>query len=71
MKRCSKCKEFKDEDKFGKDSGRKDGLNYVCKPCRISTGKEYRINNTMKHVFQWNQKQFLHLHWKGGGTKGV
>ena len=33
MKRCSKCKKWKDKSKFGKDSKNKDGLRYWCKDC--------------------------------------
>ncbi len=33
QKRCSKCKKWKDESKFGKDRYGKDGLGYDCKDC--------------------------------------
>lgn len=33
MKRCGKCKEYKDESEFRKDRGKKDGLQFYCKPC--------------------------------------
>ncbi len=33
QKRCSKCKKWKDESKFGKDRYHKDGLGYDCKDC--------------------------------------
>ncbi len=33
QKRCTKCKKWKDESKFGKDSNNKDGLRYWCKDC--------------------------------------
>ncbi len=33
QKRCTKCKKWKDETKFGKDRSRKDGLDYDCKDC--------------------------------------
>jgi len=33
QKRCTKCKKWKDEIQFGKDSKNKDGLWYDCKDC--------------------------------------
>ena len=33
MKKCSKCKEEKPLEEFGKDKQRKDGKSYYCKPC--------------------------------------
>jgi len=33
QKRCTKCKRWKGESKFGKDRYRKDGLSYLCKDC--------------------------------------
>jgi len=33
QKRCNKCKKWKNESKFGKDSRNKDGLRYWCKDC--------------------------------------
>ncbi len=33
QKRCTKCKKWKDESKFGKDRYRKDGLGDDCKDC--------------------------------------
>ena len=33
QKRCTKCKKWKDESKFGKDRYGKDGLGYDCKDC--------------------------------------
>ncbi len=33
QKRCTKCKKWKDEIQFSKDSNKKDGLGYDCKDC--------------------------------------
>ncbi len=33
MKRCSRCKKWKDESKFGKNRSRKNGLSLRCKDC--------------------------------------
>ncbi len=33
QKRCTKCKKWKDDSKFGKDRYHKDGLGYDCKDC--------------------------------------
>jgi hypothetical protein len=38
MKTCSKCKETKALNEFGKHSGNKDGLQYYCKACRVPIG---------------------------------
>jgi len=43
QKRCTKCKKWKDESKFGKDRYYKDGLKYNCKDCeRAYTRKCYK-----------------------------
>jgi hypothetical protein len=33
MKRCSRCRKFKELTEFGKNRGLKDGLNCYCKQC--------------------------------------
>ncbi len=42
MKRCSKCTEFRDLSKFGKDKTRKDGLQVWCKSCQRAYRKANR-----------------------------
>ncbi len=45
MKRCSKCKKWKDEIQFGKDSKSKDGLRDWCRQCECEySRKRYRKN---------------------------
>jgi hypothetical protein len=40
QKRCTKCKKWKDESKFGKERERKDGLGYDCKDCVRADNRE-------------------------------
>lgn len=50
MKKCSKCKEFKEETSFFKDKSKKDGLSNRCKECDAVIAKEYRERNKDKIV---------------------
>jgi len=45
MKTCKQCKETKTLDKFGKDSGNKDGLLSKCKSCYKDYHKKIYIKN--------------------------
>ena len=45
MKRCGKCKEFKDESEFIKNKKKKNGLSPYCKECKRIIDKEYYANN--------------------------
>jgi len=40
QKRCTKCKKWKDESKFGKDRYGKDGLEHECKDCVRADNRE-------------------------------
>ncbi len=40
QKRCTKCKKWKDESKFGNDRYGKDGLRYCCKDCVRADNRE-------------------------------
>ena len=42
---CSRCKEEKNLDQFGKDRYSKDGHRYHCKECHNSKQREYARNN--------------------------
>ena len=46
MKLCSRCGKEKDESRFWKDSGRKDGIDNNCIDCRSNSKKEKRMNET-------------------------
>ena len=52
MKQCNKCKEWKNEDEFGKRKDKKDGLQNKCKCC----DKKYRENN--KEKIKQRQKEY-------------
>lgn len=51
---CSKCKEEKNIDDFGKDSTRPKGISYLCKICLIDKSNKYREKNLEK-VLQSNK----------------
>lgn len=42
---CSKCNIDKDLGEFHKDKSRKDGYVNICKECKNSYSKQYRIDN--------------------------
>lgn len=42
MKICIICKFEQNDDRFSKDSSRKDGLNPRCKTCKSQIDAEYR-----------------------------
>ena len=41
VKKCSKCKRYKELSFFGKDSSKSDGLYSSCKPCAFHKNKRY------------------------------
>jgi len=45
MKKCVTCNETKQEEEFGKDSNRKDGLKNTCKKCRSIISKKSKLKN--------------------------
>ena len=47
-KRCTKCKEVKPLEFFGKQSKSKDGLRYYCKACSNASNKAWRETNPEK-----------------------
>ena len=52
MKRCSKCKIFKELDQFNKDSSKADGFNWWCRECSRQNSKEFRA--TLKKIKPWH-----------------
>ena len=44
-KRCTKCEEVKPLESFGKQSGTKDGLKYMCKACNNAARKAWKEAN--------------------------
>jgi len=47
---CSKCKEEKPLEAFGKDRFNKDGLNIYCRVCRNQNAKQYYQDNRDKRL---------------------
>jgi hypothetical protein len=52
---CSKCKELKTIDEFGKDKSRKEGYSYLCKICLINKSKLYKKNNQEKVLSSYSR----------------
>jgi len=50
MKRCYKCKLFKNEKEFYKSKERSDGFSNICKICNRERGKQYRLANKEKEI---------------------
>ena len=57
MKRCSKCKQLKHKNNFGKNKKAKDGLNYYCKSCNVLHVKEYRLNHPKYRQNYWEKNR--------------
>ena len=49
MKKCFRCKQYKEEDKFGKNKNNKDGLQNYCNECR---SEYYRENIDKKKKWE-------------------
>lgn len=65
LKRCSKCKEYKDKTSFGKKKKSPDGLDYWCKACNsLYATKKYKenaeeIKSNRRVYYQENKEQEL------------
>ncbi len=59
MKQCTKCKKWKDESKFGKDSRNKDGLKSWCKDCmRAYIRERYKKEGKgLKTYYRYEERQ--------------
>jgi len=62
-KRCSKCGEEKELGEFGKNKFNKDGLQFLCKPCRYLYSQELSQKETVKK-YKKNNKEKLYLRGK-------
>lgn len=52
MKKCTICKQDKDESEFNKNKTRKDGLNTLCKECSRKNSHKYYNDNLKYHKKQ-------------------
>ena len=63
-KKCTKCKEVKSLEFFGKHSGTKDGLRYDCKACNNAANKTYyeanldKVKATSKAYYEANSDKY-------------
>ena len=66
QKRCTKCKEWKDESKFGKQRRSKDGLRHWCFECRNKRRRKYydRHRKTTRRNYSYEE-----AHRVVGGVK--
>ena len=49
MKKCCRCKFFKELDQFGKKCNSKDGLNHLCMTCNRQHVSLYKLQNPKKY----------------------
>jgi len=58
MKLCHKCKKWKDESEFSKESSRKDGLKFWCKKCdQAYARKRYRKDmKGLKEYYSYEER---------------
>ena len=59
MKRCSKCKKWKDESEFSKQPSRKDGLRCWCKKCECEYIHKY-YRRDRKNVKKYRRYEEYH-----------
>ena len=66
MKQCTKCKRWKDETEFSRQSGRKDGLRCWCKQCGCEYIHQYYRRNK-EHVRK--KRSYEESHRVVGGVR--
>ena len=60
QKYCNKCKKWKDESKFGKNRGCKDGLSYACKDCSRAYARKYYRKHYKKEGRGLKNKYYIY-----------
>jgi hypothetical protein len=55
MKRCSRCKEEKDESEFQRNSSAKDGLQDQCRACRRETDRQIYLKRSEEQKERYNE----------------
>ena len=63
IKSCKDCKVEKDLSLFGRDKGRKDGLNPYCKACVTLQSRKYRLNHPEKRAKTVKDYEAKNRHW--------
>ena len=61
MKTCTKCKETKPVDRYGKYSRTRDGLDTQCKDCRDKKTKTPEYRNQKCNKSDWATKTYRML----------
>jgi len=73
MKRCSKCKQLKDESEFYKHTKKPDGLDCWCKVCHKKISQDYVIRNKEKELIRkkkwWEENKYRYLKRPAGKKK--
>lgn len=59
MKRCSRCKEEKDESQFQRNRSAKDGLQDQCKQCRRLLDRRTYLNRTPEQTEAYRERERL------------